>query len=269
MFWLTIQTALLILAAFILGAVLGCIARQFFANARTRATGTDPARAAPAPMTATAAAARAAARTTDAEAGAAGEVVAADSGAAPAEKAETAVTEVAAPVAATAAGDAEPAGAESAEAETAATEAEATEAAAASEPEAVPAADGAGADDEATMAARLAALPQDASPAEKADAVGSRPVGLGAARGGKADDLKRIRGIGKVNEKKLGDLGVYHFDQIAAWTAAEVRWVGTFLSFAGRIEREEWVAQAARLARGEETDFSKRVDEGDVPSSKD
>ena len=262
MFWLTIQTALLILAAFILGAVLGCIARQFFANARTRATGTSPARAATGPRTAPAEAARAAARTTDAEAGEAGEV------AAPAPKAETPAAEPVAPLAAAAAADAVPAGPERAEPDAAETEAEPAEAEAESRPEAAPAAEEAGADDEEAMAARLAALPQDASPAEKADAVGSRPVGLGAARGGKADDLKRIRGIGKVNEKKLADLGIYHFDQIAAWTAAEVRWVGTFLSFAGRIEREEWVAQATSLARGEETEFSKRVDEGDVPSSK-
>lgn len=123
-------------------------------------------------------------------------------------------------------------------------------------------------EDVADAAARLAALPANAGPAEKADAVGSRPVGLTTPRGGAADDLKRIRGIGKVNEKKLHDLGIYHFDQIAAWADKEVRWVGTFLSFQGRIEREDWVAQAKVLAEGGETKFSKRVDKGDVPTSK-
>ncbi|MBK5950920.1 hypothetical protein CH339_11900 [Rhodobium orientis] len=117
-------------------------------------------------------------------------------------------------------------------------------------------------------AERLAALPDDATPEQKADAVGARPAGLVSPDAGGADDLKRIRGIGKVNEKKLNDVGIYHFRQIAAWTAPEVRWVGTFLAFAGRIEREDWIGQAKVLAEGGDTAFSKRVDDGDVPSSK-
>ncbi len=79
----------------------------------------------------------------------------------------------------------------------------------------------------------------------KADHVGSRPQGLGAARDDKADDLQRIKGIGPVNERKLHELGMFHFDQIAAWTRPEIRWVGTYLSFPGRIDREQWVSQAA------------------------
>ncbi|MEZ5839643.1 MAG: NADH-quinone oxidoreductase subunit NuoE [Hyphomicrobiales bacterium] len=123
-------------------------------------------------------------------------------------------------------------------------------------------------EEEAALAAAIAELPKDASAEEKANAVGSRPAGL-AAPEGMADDLKRIRGIGKVNEAKLAELGIFHFRQIAAWTRAEIRWVGTYLSFPGRIDREDWVAQAAVLAEGGNTDFSKRVDSGDVPSSQD
>jgi NADH-quinone oxidoreductase subunit E len=48
----------------------------------------------------------------------------------------------------------------------------------------------------------------------------------------------------------LHDLGVFHFDQIAGWTREEIRWVGTYLSFPGRIDREQWVVQAANLATG-------------------
>lgn len=121
---------------------------------------------------------------------------------------------------------------------------------------------------EEAMAARLADLPKDATPEQKADAVGSRPAGLSAPTGGKADDLKRIRGIGKVNEAKLAGLGIYHFEQVASWSAAEARWVGTFLSFSGRIEREDWIGQAKTLAGGGETAFSKRVDKGEVETSK-
>ena len=32
----------------------------------------------------------------------------------------------------------------------------------------------------------------------------------------------------------------------------EIRWVGTYLAFPGRIDREKWVAQAGRLAAGQD-----------------
>ena len=34
------------------------------------------------------------------------------------------------------------------------------------------------------------------------------------------------------------------------WARSEIRWVGTYLSFPGRIDREQWVAQAANIAAG-------------------
>ena len=108
---------------------------------------------------------------------------------------------------------------------------------------------------------------EDADRAAAADAVGTRPLALAAPMGGKADDLKRIRGIGPANEKKLHGLGVYHFSQIAAWSAENAKWAGSFMAFPGRIEREEWIAQATVLATGAETEFSKRVDAGEVPTS--
>ena len=104
--------------------------------------------------------------------------------------------------------------------------------------------------EEAHVAAELAKLPTDATPVQKANAVGARPAALAAPRTGTADNLQRIRGVGPVNEKHLHDLGVFHFDQIAAWTRAEIRWVGTYLAFPGRIDREQWVTQAANLAHG-------------------
>jgi predicted flap endonuclease-1-like 5' DNA nuclease len=79
---------------------------------------------------------------------------------------------------------------------------------------------------------------------------GRRPVGFVAARSGKADDLQRIKGIGPQNEERLHKLGIWHFAQIAAWTPENVQWVGGYLSFAGRIEREQWIAQASALAAG-------------------
>ncbi|MEO1066007.1 MAG: hypothetical protein AAFW47_01380 [Pseudomonadota bacterium] len=112
-------------------------------------------------------------------------------------------------------------------------------------------------------------IPSDmADAAAKADAAGQRPKVLAAARGGNADDLKRIKGVGPKNEKAMNALGVYHFDQIASWSPDEASWMGTYMAFPGRIEREDWIPQAKRLAAGEETEFSKRVDGGAVPTSK-
>lgn len=104
--------------------------------------------------------------------------------------------------------------------------------------------------EEAEIKAKLATLAADATPEQKADAVGTRPQGLASARSGASDKLQRIKGIGPVNEGKLHALGIFHFDQIAAWTREEIRWVGTYLAFPGRIDREEWTAQAKSLAAG-------------------
>ena len=95
-----------------------------------------------------------------------------------------------------------------------------------------------------------------------------RPATLDAPEGGKADDLKQIKGIGPKIEGLLHELGVYHFAQIAAWNDANKEWVDDYLRFKGRIDREEWIAQARVLAEGSETEFSKRVEQGGVPTSK-
>lgn len=63
------------------------------------------------------------------------------------------------------------------------------------------------------------------------------------------DNLQEIWGIGSVLEKKLHDIGVYRFDQIAAWSQQEVSDFNDKLSFKGRIERDEWLKQAAQLAK--------------------
>ena len=89
-----------------------------------------------------------------------------------------------------------------------------------------------------------------------------RPKGIASARGGKADDLQRISGIGPKNEKILHTLGFFHFDQIANWTAKEQAWVDDHLRFSGRIIREEWVRQASLLAAGKEAEFTKEFGTG-------
>lgn len=87
----------------------------------------------------------------------------------------------------------------------------------------------------------------------------AEPDILTAPRGGKPDDLKLLKGVGPKLEQTLNGLGIYHFDQIAAWGPAEVAWVDARLKFKGRIERDGWIEQAAKLAAGEETEFAKRA----------
>ncbi len=90
------------------------------------------------------------------------------------------------------------------------------------------------------------------------DEEGVQPTALTSARDGRADDLKRISGVGPKLEKTLNGLGIFHFSQIAEFTPDNVAWVDRHLRFKGRIERENWIDQARILATGGETDFSKR-----------
>lgn len=80
---------------------------------------------------------------------------------------------------------------------------------------------------------------------------GVRPPTLDAPEGEGADDLKLLKGIGPQNERRLNALGIYHVRQIAAWTPDEAAWVGSYLAFPGRIERENWIGQARTLSAGE------------------
>jgi predicted flap endonuclease-1-like 5' DNA nuclease len=77
---------------------------------------------------------------------------------------------------------------------------------------------------------------------------------------GDADDLKRIRGIGVLTEKRLHAMGVLTYEDIANWTREDIDRVSKSLDFKGRIERENWVEQARILSSGGETEFSRRQD---------
>jgi predicted flap endonuclease-1-like 5' DNA nuclease len=83
------------------------------------------------------------------------------------------------------------------------------------------------------------------------------------------DDLKRIRGVGVLIEKRLNALGVTRYSDVANWTSGDIDRISQTLDFKGRIERENWVEQARILSSGGHTEFSRRVDRGDVESSRD
>ena len=65
----------------------------------------------------------------------------------------------------------------------------------------------------------------------------------------KPDDLKLISGVGPKLEGVLNGLGIYKFSQIAKWKKAERDWVDGYLNFKGRIDRDNWVNQAKKLAK--------------------
>ncbi|MEM7327266.1 MAG: hypothetical protein AAF437_00925 [Pseudomonadota bacterium] len=80
-----------------------------------------------------------------------------------------------------------------------------------------------------------------------------RPQTL-AALYGKADDLTRIKGIGPKLSRRLNEIGVFHFKQIANWSASEALWIDDHLASKGRVAREAWIKQARLLtANGSNT----------------
>ena len=107
-----------------------------------------------------------------------------------------------------------------------------------------------------------------AAVASKEASISEAPLTLSAPRNGQKDNLTRVKGIGVKIDETLNSIGIYHFDQIANWTDANIAWADSTLGFPGRAKRENWVEQAKALAAGEETEFSKRVDAGKVSSSK-
>lgn len=106
----------------------------------------------------------------------------------------------------------------------------------------------------------LAALSAEAlEPLVLAAGAGLPPPGQAQPDGAALDDLKVIVGIGPVNEAWLHQQGIWSFAQIASWNAAEVAWIAHHLpNFGSRVFRENWVAQAARLAAGEPVDVATR-----------
>lgn len=114
---------------------------------------------------------------------------------------------------------------------------------------------------EAPAVARLIGTPDAPANVVSLDAAARQPVKAkddndrapGALDGpldGKGDDLQLIAGVGPKLEQTLHSLGIWHYEQVAAWGPAEIAWVDEHLRFSGRIEREDWVAQAAALSRG-------------------
>lgn len=71
---------------------------------------------------------------------------------------------------------------------------------------------------------------------------------FGTATEAEKDDLKMISGIGPFIEERLHALDIYTFRQISKLTAHDINTINDAIEyFSGRIERDEWVAQAREL----------------------
>jgi small subunit ribosomal protein S2 len=115
------------------------------------------------------------------------------------------------------------------------------------EAEAAAIADAEAAATEPEVVEAAAAWPEVAEAAAAELEVEDRYQGLPAPINGKADDLKKISGVGPVLEKKLNDLGIFHYSQIAEFSQEDVVRVDETLNFKGRIERDDWIEQARAL----------------------
>src|SRR6185312_8712526 len=62
---------------------------------------------------------------------------------------------------------------------------------------------------------------------------------------GAADDLKKLPGVSGTIEKKLNDLGIFHYSQIAALNEKAAHNVGEEVGLPGRVPA--WIAKAKEL----------------------
>ena len=258
MTYLIIQTILLIAVAFILGAILGCLLRRFFAADSEPATTTASAAA----VGGAAAVGAATTRTARAPHVPTAPVPEVEPTVVP-QPIETVAEPAATPVVA------EP---RTVPVPPAPADADVPEEVPVAEPSVPPAAlvgaaglvGGTVTDDEKPAPAKAKKAP--AKPPRKPSKP-KTPIASAASTGAEPDNLKLIRGIGPQNEGRLNGIGIDRFAQIAAWTKKDQREMGERLAFPGRIEREEWVAQAKQLAKGKATEFSGRAGSGRVRTS--
>lgn len=106
--------------------------------------------------------------------------------------------------------------------------------------------------DEPDLRRRISSLagmtPESVEAAVQQAGSGLEPVRLSAPQG-MIDDLTIISGIDYASQSDLNALGIYHFWQIAGWTPEHVAWVSNRVRLSKRIARENWMSQAAKLAK--------------------
>ena len=100
-------------------------------------------------------------------------------------------------------------------------------------------------------AAPKAAAKPAAPKQEEAASSGAKPANLMSKAPADADDLKKIKGVGLKSADAMNALGIYKYEQLAAFSAADVEWLSGEIGFSvEKIERDGWIAMAADLAKG-------------------
>ncbi|SNB66383.1 Predicted 5' DNA nuclease, flap endonuclease-1-like, helix-3-turn-helix (H3TH) domain [Arboricoccus pini] len=69
-----------------------------------------------------------------------------------------------------------------------------------------------------------------------------------------ANNLKRIRGIGRAVEKRLNGMGITTISALAELGPDQIKSIEERLGFPGRVEREAWIVQARALSEADARD---------------
>jgi predicted flap endonuclease-1-like 5' DNA nuclease len=97
--------------------------------------------------------------------------------------------------------------------------------------------------------------------------VDNKPLILSSPRPSGKDKLIKIKGIDLKVEKDLNKLGIFHFNQIAAWSNKNCDWIEGFLLLPGCAKKNQWIEQAKILESGKETVYSQKIESGEVDVS--
>ncbi|MEL7040486.1 MAG: 50S ribosomal protein L21 [Pseudomonadota bacterium] len=108
---------------------------------------------------------------------------------------------------------------------------------------------------EAAPKAEAAPMAEAKAPAAKTETAEKKPAAKKAApktdaAPAKADDLTKMKGLGKVFAGKLEAEGITTFAQIAKMKKADIDALEEKIGAAGKFESNDWVAQAKELAKG-------------------
>jgi predicted flap endonuclease-1-like 5' DNA nuclease len=90
--------------------------------------------------------------------------------------------------------------------------------------------------------------PESVQAAVQQAGTGLEPVRVGVPQT-TPDDLTVISGIDPARQLELNGLGIFYFWQVAGWSPENVAWMANRLLSPERVTRENWMSQAARLAK--------------------
>jgi len=92
----------------------------------------------------------------------------------------------------------------------------------------------------------LEEIPEEKTTKEDVASV-QKPELLSQPHKGIKDNLTDIKGIGPKVEEKLNAAGIYHFEQIANWTEANMLWLEEHTLLASRVKKEAWIIESKAL----------------------